>query len=188
MSLSRFYQIQKTLLQYGLDELIPAQWQPWWAKAARHSMFWLKNKHPDKTVGVRLRLALQSLGPVWVKFGQMLSTRRDLFPPELADELAKLQDKVEPFDGNQAQKLIEKALGLTDISDLFIEFAVTPLASASIAQVHTARLKQPDDSIADVVIKVIRPDIERQIKADLELMADLAIVAAKFLQIGRAHV
>jgi ubiquinone biosynthesis protein len=185
VSLSRFYQIQKTLLQYGLDELVPAQWQPWWAKAARHSMFWLQNQHPDKTVGVRLRLALQSLGPVWVKFGQMLSTRRDLFPPELADELAKLQDKVEPFDGVQAQQLIEKALGLKDISDLFCDFAVTPLASASIAQVHTARLKQPDGSIADVVIKVIRPDIERQIEADLELMADLAIMAAKFLPDGK---
>jgi ubiquinone biosynthesis protein len=181
VSLSRFYQIQKTLLQYGLDELVPPQWQPWWAKTARHAMFWLQNKHPDKTVGVRLRLALQSLGPVWIKFGQMLSTRRDLFPPELADELAKLQDKVAPFDGAQAQQLIEKALGLQDISDLFSDFAVTPLASASIAQVHTARLKLPDGTLADVVIKVIRPDIERQIQADLELMADLAIMAAKFL-------
>lgn len=185
MSLSRFYQIQKTLLQYGLDELVPPQWQPWWAKTARHAMFWLQNQHPDKTVGVRLRLALQSLGPVWIKFGQMLSTRRDLFPPELADELAKLQDKVEPFDGAQAQQLIEKALGLTDIHELFCDFAVTPLASASIAQVHTARLKQPDGSVADVVIKVIRPDIERQIQADLELMADLAIMAAKFLPDGK---
>lgn len=185
MSLSRFYQIQKTLLQYGLDELVPPQWQPWWAKTARHAMFWLQNKHPDKTVGVRLRLALQSLGPVWVKFGQMLSTRRDLFPPELADELAKLQDKVEPFDGAQAQHLIEKALGLSDISELFCDFAVTPLASASIAQVHTARLRQPDGTLADVVIKVIRPDIERQIQADLELMADLAIAAAKFLPDGK---
>lgn len=185
MSLSRFYQIQKTLLQYGLDELVPSQWQPWWAKTARHAMFWLQNQHPDKTVGVRLRLALQSLGPVWIKFGQMLSTRRDLFPPELADELAKLQDKVEPFDGAQAQQLIEKALGLTDIHELFCDFAVTPLASASIAQVHTARLKQPDGSVADVVIKVIRPDIERQIQADLELMADLAIMAAKFLPDGK---
>lgn len=185
MSLSRFYQIQKTLLQYGLDELVPPQWQPWWAKTARHAMFWLQNKHPDKTVGVRLRLALQSLGPVWIKFGQMLSTRRDLFPPELADELAKLQDKVAPFDGAQAQQLIEKALGLQDISDLFSDFAVTPLASASIAQVHTARLKLPDGTLADVVIKVIRPDIERQIQADLELMADLAIMAAKFLPDGK---
>ncbi len=87
----------------------------------------------------------------------MLSTRRDLFPPELADELAKLQDKVAPFPGEQAQQLIEQALGLHDISDLFSDFQITPLASASIAQVHTARLRQPDGSLADVVIKVIRP-------------------------------
>ena len=185
MSFSRFYQIQKTLLQYGLDELIPAQWQPWWAKTARHSMFWLKNQHPDKSVGVRLRLALQSLGPVWIKFGQMLSTRRDLFPPELADELAKLQDKVAPFPGEQAQQLIEQALGLHHISELFSDFQVTPLASASIAQVHTARLQQPDGSLADVVIKVIRPDIRQQILADLALMADLAVMAAKFLPDGK---
>lgn len=185
MSLSRFYQIQKTLLQYGLDELIPPQWQPWWAKMARRSMFWLRNQHADKTVGVRLRLALQSLGPVWIKFGQMLSTRRDLFEPALADELAKLQDKVDPFDGFQAQLLIEQALGLNNINELFDEFATTPLASASIAQVHTAKLRQPSGELADVVIKVIRPDIRNQILADLDLMADLAIVAAKFLPDGK---
>lgn len=185
MSFSRFYQIQKTLLQYGLDELIPAQWQPWWAKTARSCMFWLKNQHPDKSLGVRLRLALQSLGPVWIKFGQMLSTRRDLFPPELADELAKLQDKVAPFPGEQAQLLIEQALGLQQISELFSDFQVTPLASASIAQVHTARLRQADGSLADVVIKVIRPDIRQQILADLALMADLAVMAAKFLPDGK---
>ena len=143
-------------------------------------MFWLNNQHPDKSVGVRLRLALQSLGPVWIKFGQMLSTRRDLFPPELADELAKLQDKVAPFPGEQAQQLIEQALGLNHIHELFSDFNITPLASASIAQVHTARLQQPDGSLADVVIKVIRPDIRQQILADLALMADLAVMAAKF--------
>ncbi len=185
MSLSRFYQIIKTLLQYGLDELIPAKWRPWWLKPLRLTLFWLRNQHPAQSAGVRLRLALQSLGPVWVKFGQMLSTRRDLFPPELADELAKLQDKVEPFDGEQARQLIEKALGLTDIHDLFDAFSVTPLASASIAQVHTATLRQPDGNLADVVIKVIRPGIQSQILADLELMADLAAVATRFLPDGK---
>jgi len=185
MSISRFYQIIKTLLQHGLDELIPAQWRPWWLKPLRLLSFWLRNRHPEQSPGVRLRLALQSLGPVWVKFGQMLSTRRDLFPPELADELAKLQDKVAPFDGHQAQQLIEQALGLKNINELFSEFAVTPLASASIAQVHTARLRLADGSAPEVVIKVIRPDIEQQIHADLELMADLAIAAAKFLPDGK---
>lgn len=185
MSITRFYQIIKTLLQHGLDELIPAQWRPWWLKPLRLVLFWLRNRHPEQSPGVRLRLALQSLGPVWVKFGQMLSTRRDLFPPQLADELAKLQDKVAPFDGRQAQLLIQQALGLHDINELFSEFAVTPLASASIAQVHTARLRLADGTAPEVVIKVIRPDIEQQIQADLALMADLAIAAARFLPDGK---
>ena len=185
MRISRFYQIQKTLLQFGLDELIPPQWQPWYARAARRSLFWLRNRYPDQPVGVRLRLALQSLGPVWVKFGQMLSTRRDLFPPHLADELAKLQDKVPPFDGALAQQLIEQALELTDIAELFDDFNRQPLASASIAQVHSARLKTADGDSADVVIKVIRPDIQSQIMADLALMETLAEVAERFLPDGK---
>jgi len=185
MSFSRFYQILSTLLKYGLDDLIPARWRPWWLKPLRLMLFWLYNRHPEQSPGVRLRLALQSLGPVWVKFGQMLSTRRDLFPAELADELAKLQDKVAPFAGESAQQIIEKALGLTSINDLFRDFAIEPLASASIAQVHTARLQQPDGSLPEVVIKVIRPGIGQQIQADLELMADLAAVAARFLPDGK---
>lgn len=185
MSISRFYQIIKTLLQYGLDELIPSARRPWWLAPLRTALFWLRNRHPEQSPGMRLRLALQSLGPVWVKFGQMLSTRRDLFPPELADELAKLQDQVAPFDGHAAQRLIEQALGLNDINELFADFAVKPLASASVAQVHTARLRLPDGTEPEVVIKVIRPDIRQQILADLELMADLAIAAARFLPDGK---
>jgi len=185
MSISRFYQIIKTLLQYGLDELIPQARRPWWLAPLRTALFWLRNRHPEQSPGMRLRLALQSLGPVWVKFGQMLSTRRDLFPPELADELAKLQDQVAPFDGHAAQRLIEQALGLNDINELFADFAVKPLASASVAQVHTARLRLPDGTEPEVVIKVIRPDIRQQILADLELMADLAIAAARFLPDGK---
>ncbi|MDZ7868380.1 MAG: ubiquinone biosynthesis regulatory protein kinase UbiB [Rheinheimera sp.] len=185
MSISRFYQIIKTLLQYGLDELIPPARRPWWLAPLCTALFWLRNRHPEQSPGTRLRLALQSLGPVWVKFGQMLSTRRDLFPPELADELAKLQDQVAPFDGHAAQRLIEQALGLNDINELFADFAVKPLASASVAQVHTARLRLPDGTEPEVVIKVIRPDIRQQILADLELMADLAIAAARFLPDGK---
>lgn len=185
MRISRFYQIQKTLLQFGLDELIPQQWQPWYARLARRCLFWLRNRHPDQPVGVRLRLALQSLGPVWIKFGQMLSTRRDLFPPQLADELAKLQDKVPPFDGVLAQQLIEQALELDSITQLFDSFDTVPLASASIAQVHSARLRMADDNVADVVIKVIRPDIRQQILADLALMDTLADAAARFLPDGK---
>ncbi|KRS20186.1 MAG: ubiquinone biosynthesis regulatory protein kinase UbiB [Alishewanella agri] len=185
MRLGRFYQIQKTLLEYGLDELIPAQWQPWYAKAARRCFFWLKNRYPEQRPAARLRLALQSLGPVWIKFGQMLSTRRDLLPAELADELAILQDKVAPFPGEQAQALIEKALELNHISDLFTDFAVQPLASASIAQVHTAKLRLADGTDTAVVIKVIRPGIQKQILADLALMDSLAAMAARFLPDGK---
>lgn len=185
MSFSRFYQIQKTLLQHGLEQLIPAPMLPWWAKLARHSFFWLQNQYPDKSVGERLRLALQSLGPVWVKFGQMLSTRRDLFAPEIADELAKLQDQVAPFPGDAAQQLIEQALQISDISEVFADFDITPLASASIAQVHTAKLRQTDDSFADVVIKVIRPGIRQLIDADLQLMSDIAGFVARFVPEAR---
>ena len=185
MSFSRFYHIQKTLLQHGLEQLIPPTLLPWWAKLARHSFFWLRNQYPEKSTGERLRLALQSLGPVWVKFGQMLSTRRDLFAPEIADELAKLQDQVAPFPGEAAKQLIEQALELGDIAELFADFDLTPLASASIAQVHTAKLRQDDGSLADVVIKVIRPDIRQLIDADLQLMSDIAGVVARFVPDAR---
>ncbi len=185
MGLRRFYHILKTLLQYGLEQLIPAQWQPWYFRASRSAAFWLTNQHPDKTEGERLRLALQQLGPVWVKFGQMLSTRRDLFPGQWVDELAKLQDKVEAFPGDQARKLIIQQLGLANITDLFEQFDETPLASASIAQVHSAQLKQADGTLADVVIKVIRPDIRPQILADLELMEALAGLVARYLPDGK---
>ncbi|RZQ55534.1 ubiquinone biosynthesis regulatory protein kinase UbiB [Pseudidiomarina tainanensis] len=183
--ISRAYKITKTFLTYGLDEIIPARWLPWSLRIGRYALFWMPNKHKQKPAGERLRLALESLGPVWVKFGQMLSTRRDLLPPDIALELAKLQDKVRAFPGEQAQQLIEKALGLAHIDEAFDDFSVQPLASASIAQVHTARLKQGDDAGADVVIKVIRPDIRADIDADLRLMETLAGVLARHLPDGR---
>lgn len=77
----------------------------------RRTLFWMPNRHKDQELGARLRLALQELGPVWIKFGQMLSTRRDLFPPQIADQLALLQDRVAPFDGERAKKQIEEAMG-----------------------------------------------------------------------------
>lgn len=185
MRAKRLYQITRTFLHYGLNELIPAKWMPWSVRFARITLFWLPNRHKDKPAGERLRLALESLGPVWVKFGQMLSTRRDLLPPDIALELAKLQDKVKPFSGERAQKLIEKSLGLKQIDELFDDFEVQPLASASIAQVHTATLKHGDDAGEEVVIKVIRPDIRAAIDADLSLMETLASVLAKHLPDGR---
>ncbi len=99
----------------------------------RYSLFWMPNRHKDKLLGERLRLALQELGPVWIKFGQMLSTRRDLFPPQIADQLALLRDKVAPFDGRLAKAQIEEAMGATSRS-WFDDFDIQPLASASIAR------------------------------------------------------
>lgn len=185
MGIKRFYQIFSTLLTFGLDTLVPEKWQPWYWQFLRSSAFWLRNKHPDKSQGERLRLALEHLGPVWVKFGQMMSTRGDLFPPEWVEELIKLQDKVPPFSGEEAQAVVLHQLGLHTIEPVFSYFDLTPLASASIAQVHTAGLRLEDGSIADVVVKVIRPGIRPQIIADLELMQALANLVARFLPDGK---
>ncbi|WP_029797095.1 AarF/UbiB family protein, partial [Vibrio parahaemolyticus] len=153
--LKRLYHIIKVQLEYGLDELLPDHQLTKAPLLMRKSLFWIKNQHPEKPLGERLRLALQELGPVWIKFGQMMSTRRDLFPPHIADPLALLQDQVAPFDGELAKQQMEKALG-GPLENWFTEFDIKPLASASIAQVHTARLK---DTNQEVVLKVIRPDI-----------------------------
>ncbi|MGR7922881.1 ubiquinone biosynthesis regulatory protein kinase UbiB [Zobellella denitrificans] len=174
--LLRLYQIGKTLFDYGLDELIPARLQVWPARLARRSLFWLKNRHPDLSRGKRIRLALESLGPVFIKFGQMLSTRRDLLPPDIAEELALLQDRVPPFDGALARKQIERSLQ-HPIEALFDDFDERPLASASIAQVHTARLKTGQE----IVIKVIRPGIEKVIEADVSLMYSMATLIARLV-------
>ena len=136
MSSFRLYRIIKTFLQYGLDELIPSHLLPWYAKLIRFSLFWLRNKHKDKTSAARLRLAIESLGPVFVKFGQMLSTRRDLLPDDFASELALLQDQVRAFDGVLAKEIIVKAIGEEIFNKHFTDFDTQPLASASIAQVH----------------------------------------------------
>ena len=177
IELKRFYHIQKVFLEYGLDELLPVQLQPLSARVFRKSIFWLKNQHADKSPAERIKLALQQLGPVFIKFGQMLSTRRDLLPQEFAEQLAMLQDQVPPFDSKLAIKQIESALG-NSIEDVFDDFDAVPLASASIAQVHTAKLKSNDE---EVVIKIIRPDIEPVIRADTQLMKRLSKVLLKLV-------
>ena len=107
----RLYRIIEVQLRYGLDDFIPQDPRSELPKKLRKSLFWIKNQYPDKPLGERLRLALQELGPVWIKFGQMMSTRRDLFPPHIADQLALLQDQVAPFDGQLAKRTIEASLG-----------------------------------------------------------------------------
>ncbi|MGF1698268.1 ubiquinone biosynthesis regulatory protein kinase UbiB [Vibrio lamellibrachiae] len=179
--LKRLYRIIKVQLEYGLDELLPEHKLTKTPLLARKALFWIKNKHPDKELGERLRLALQELGPVWIKFGQMMSTRRDLFPPFIADQLALLQDQVAPFDGALAKHHMEKSLG-GPIENWFTDFDIEPLASASIAQVHTAKLKE---SGREIVLKVIRPDIHAVIESDIKLMYRMARIVAKALPDAR---
>ncbi|AWX13554.1 ubiquinone biosynthesis regulatory protein kinase UbiB [Mergibacter septicus] len=181
----RFYTIVKVLLQYGLDELIPAKPFTRSIRLARRLFFWIRPQHQDQALGIRIRLALQTLGPIWIKFGQMLSTRRDLFSAEMADQLALLQDQVEPFDSEIARREIEQALG-GDLSQWFDDFNPQALASASIAQVHTAKFNpnQPEAG-QEVVIKVIRPAIRPIIEADIALMYKLARLIPRLSEQGR---
>lgn len=170
----RLYKIIRTFLIYGIDEALPHNAYTRPLRCWRKTLFWLRNKHKSLPLGVRLRFALQELGVVWIKFGQMLSTRRDLFPPHIADELALLQDQVEPFEGKIAREKIEFALG-GKLEKWFENFDEIALASASIAQVHTARFNK-DQPLAgkEVVLKVLRPNIQSQIEADLSWMYKLA--------------
>lgn len=179
--LRRLYRITQVFLSYGLDELLPPIRLTLPLRVARRAIFWIRPQHAEKPLGMRLRLALQELGPVWIKFGQMLSTRRDLFPPYIADQLALLQDQVAPFDGELARSQIEAALGVP-LETLFDDFNPQALASASIAQVHTARLKENGQ---EVVLKVIRPDILPVIRADVRLMYRLARTLPRLLPDGR---
>ena len=182
MRIKRFYHIGKVLLQHGLDELIPKRFRPWYVGLLRKCIFWLPNQHKSETQGRRLRLALEALGPVYIKFGQMLSTRRDLLSEDIANELSHLQDDVPSFDSSVAEKIIKDSLELSDLSVLFSEFDEKPLASASIAQVHSAKLKLDGQH---VVIKVLRPNIRQTIEADVDLLASLAKVVQRWLPDGR---
>jgi ubiquinone biosynthesis protein len=184
VSSKRLYKIVKTFLQFGLDELVPKKYLPWYVKIARSSLFWLRNKHKDKNKAERFRIAIESLGPVFVKFGQMLSTRRDLLPDDFATELTLLQDKVPAFSGESAKQIIIAAMG-QEIFDLhFKDFDLNPLASASIAQVHTATMLHNGEE-HEVVLKVLRPNIEKTILADIKVMSLFASVVARWLPDGK---
>ena len=184
MSSFRLYRIVKTFLNFGLDELLPKKSIPWYVKCARLSLFWLRNKHKDKALALRFRLAIESLGPVFIKFGQMLSTRRDLLPDDFSNELALLQDQVTAFDGEIAQQLIIDAIGKDEFSQSFEDFDLMPLASASIAQVHIATMLVGGEA-KQVVIKVLRPNIEKVIHADIKVMAMFAGIFSRWLPDGK---
>ena len=179
--LARLLQIQRVLLKYGLHDFVRATH----LYAPLRFLFYLSpdtwlNPHRNASPAVRLRLALEELGPIFVKFGQAVSTRRDLLPSDVADELAKLQDRVPPFPGTIARALVESAYG-RPVSEAFSEFDETPLAAASIAQVHAARL--PDGQ--EVVVKVLRPDMRERIELDLEVLYALAELAQTYWREGR---
>ena len=177
---ARLITIFRTVGRYRLDEFIDTERLGRAPRLALALMPWRLHRAPDLPRAVRLRLALEQLGPVFIKLGQMLSTRRDLLPTDIADELAKLQDDVPPFPEEQSIAIIEKGLG-KPVTELFASFEARPMASASVAQVHAATLHNGDS----VVVKVIRPDIEPIIRQDLALMFTLARLVARFVPDGR---
>jgi ubiquinone biosynthesis protein len=180
IQLRRLITILYIFSKYRLDDFVPVSYLPWYLRLAFFFAPWRLNPIPKRVPKEkRLRLALVALGPIFIKLGQLLSTRRDLLDDDLADELAKLQDNVPPFAEKVAIKLIEAALK-DSVDTVFKAFNPTPLASASIAQVHTATLF--DDS--DVVVKVIRPNIERTIYKDIKLMMAAAKLMQKYAQDG----
>lgn len=172
--------IMRVMIRYGLDDLLlsvpslePLRFvyrlMPW---------KWAKRETPEPAIGVRL--ALEDLGPVFVKFGQVLSTRRDMLPERFANELAKLQDKVPPFPSDQAIAIIEEALHQR-VDDIFLRFDREPLAAASIAQVYSASLKDGQE----VIVKVVRPEIENVIQQDINLMYLLAKMLSRLSHTGK---
>ncbi|MFZ2542003.1 MAG: ubiquinone biosynthesis regulatory protein kinase UbiB [Gallionella sp.] len=167
MRLFRLIKIIFVSLRFGLDEFLLAHERLRWMRAPLKLLLFLRNTSNPRAV--RLRLALQKLGPIFVKFGQMLSTRRDLMPADIADELAKLQDQVPPFPSAQAIALLE-ATYQRPLSKVFLSFEETPVASASVAQVHFAVL--PDGRQA--AVKILRPGISRVIAHDIALLKVVA--------------
>ncbi|MBI3777703.1 MAG: ubiquinone biosynthesis regulatory protein kinase UbiB [Gammaproteobacteria bacterium] len=178
--LARLLRITQVFVRHDLDEFVTAihLFRPYrlllrlapWRLFARRGL----------PRGQRLREALEELGPVFVKFGQMLSTRPDLLPEDIAEELARLQDRVPPFAGDESVRLVERALG-GKLESFFSEFNREPIASASVAQVHIARLHDG----AEVAVKVLRPGIETVIERDIDLLYMLARLAVRYVTEAR---
>jgi ubiquinone biosynthesis protein len=177
-TLLRLLSIQRVLVRHGLDEIITATH---FLRPLRF-LFYLfpRAKDVSEPLGKRVRLALQELGPIFVKFGQAVSTRRDLLPSEMADELAMLQDRVPPFPAEQAITKLEEIYG-KPVDEVFSRFDREPFAAASIAQVHTAAL--PDGT--EVIVKLLRPGVRELIERDLDVMYALAGLADKYWEHGK---
>lgn len=159
------------VLRFGLDELLLSGFKQSWLRPVTRVLTIGRNLSAPR--GQRLRQALEHLGPIFVKLGQVLSTRRDLLPSDIADELAKLQDQVPPFPSDVAVASIERAFG-KKVDDIFSQFDRKPVASASIAQVHFAKLKNAQGVEREVAVKVLRPGMLKVINKDLELMHTMA--------------
>ena len=174
--LARLIQIERVLVRHRLDDFVRAThlYRPLRFVFFISPWTWFQ-RGSDLSRGARLRLALVELGPIFVKFGQALSTRRDLLPADIADELAKLQDKVPPFPGALARAMIERSYG-EPLDTRLRAFEETPLAAASIAQVHAAQL--PDGR--EVIVKVLRPGMRATIELDIEVLYTIAGMAARW--------
>lgn len=176
----RLLQIQRVLVRHGLDQYLhgsrlfgPVRWLFYLSPAT----WFERRRNGDR--GVRIRLALEELGPIFMKLGQVLSTRRDLLPPDIADELAKLQDRVPPFPSEVALDIVAKVYGRS-ANEVFATFESEPLAAATIAQVHSATLKDG----RKVVVKIVRPGIRELIERDLKVMYALAELALRYWSEG----
>jgi ubiquinone biosynthesis protein len=177
----RLLEIQRTLVRHGLDEYVRKThlYRPFRFLYYLSPWTWFQ-RSAGRSRGERLRLALEELGPVFVKFGQALSTRRDLLPVDIADELALLQDQVPPFDSAIAVATVETAFG-RPLAEIFASFEQTPMAAASIAQVHAATLKTGQD----VVVKILRPGMRELIDRDMEVLDALAYLADEYWPEGK---
>ena len=170
--IARLLAIQRTLIRHGLDDIV-------WATHLFRPIGWLRRLFPKrsrrKPLGARIRVALEELGPIFVKFGQAVSTRRDLLPADIADELAKLQDQVPPFATGEALDILAESFG-RPADEVFQEFRRTPLAAASVAQVHAARLHDG----REVVVKVLRPGVHKSVRKDLAVLYAIAELAERY--------
>ncbi|MBR7736358.1 ABC1 kinase family protein [Acinetobacter nosocomialis] len=180
---SRLLELWRIAAHYRLDTLFPADELPVKAKHAlniikMHPAAWSSRERKNP---LKLKEALEDMGPLAIKLGQLLSTRRDLIPPEILAQLVLLQDQVKPFDSNVAKQRIQDSLK-ADVNTLFARFDDQPLAAASIAQVHTAALHDG----REVVVKVTRPDIRSQILQDFEILAWLGNTLESRLEAARA--